>query len=75
MQLKDFKKLVAYCRSAGILSYKGEVEFTLSPNDPKEERSVARKYRKVEEKVEQALEKLSDEDLLLYSSQGISGDV
>lgn len=48
-----------------------EVEFTLSPNDPKEDRYVQRRMKKVEEAVEEKLATLSDEDLLLYSSQGI----
>lgn len=75
MQLKDFKKLVQFCRSAGVLTYKGEIEFTLSPEDPKLEKTTRRKLRKVENKVEETLAGLSEEDLLLYSSQGISGDV
>ena len=72
MQLKDFKALVKFCRSAGVLAYKGEVEFTLSAEDPKVERAAIRKLRKVEDAVEDKLEQLSDEDLLLYSSQGVS---
>ncbi len=71
--LKDLKKLVAYARSMGILVYKdGDLEFHLSPNDPKEDRQVTRKLRKVQEAVDETLGNMSDEDLLLYSSQGIS---
>ena len=73
MELKDLKKLVSYCRSVGVLVYKsGEVEFHLSPNDPKEDRQVTRKLRKVQEAVDERIAELDDESLLLYSSQGIS---
>ena len=73
MQLKDLKKLVAYCRQAGITTYKsGDVEFTLSSVDPKEEKKVVKKLKQVERTVEQRLAELSDEDILLYSAQGFS---
>jgi hypothetical protein len=70
--LKDFKKLVAYCRSVGVLSYSGEVSFTLSPNDPKEDKRTIRKLQKVEDAVEQRLAELGDEDLLLYSASSLN---
>lgn len=73
MTLKDLKKLVAYCRSAGITTYKTQdVEFTLSSADPKEEKKAAKKILKVEKTVEERLATMSDEDILLYSSQGFS---
>lgn len=73
MTLKELKKLVSYCRQAGITTYKSEdVEFTLSAADPKEEKRTIRKLQKVEQTVEQKLATMSDEDILLYSSQGYS---
>jgi hypothetical protein len=71
VDLKTLKKLVAYCRQAGITTYKsGDVEFILSPTDPKEEKKILKKHLKVEKTVEQKLAEMSDEDILLYSSQG-----
>jgi hypothetical protein len=69
MELKELKKLVAYCRSAGITTYKtNDVEFTLSLSDPREEKKLSKKIAKVEKTVEQKLAELSEEDLLLYSA-------
>lgn len=71
MTLKELKKLVSYCRQAGITTYKSQdVEFVLSTTDPKEEKRTTRKLRKVEQTVEEKLATMSDEDILLYSSQG-----
>ena len=73
MLLRDFKKLVSYARTAGILVYKSpEVEFTLSINDPKQERITAKKTALIEDSVRDTLAAMSEEDLLLYSSQGMS---
>lgn len=69
MELKDLKRLVAFCRSAGVISYEsGQVKFTLSLNDPKEDKRTVRKLQKVEKTVEEKLAEMSEEDLLLYSS-------
>jgi hypothetical protein len=73
VELKELMRLVKFCRGAGVMSYKsGDTEFTLSPNDPKEDRRSLKKLRTVEKTVEQKLAEMSEEDLLLYSSQGFS---
>ncbi len=73
MELKELKRLVAFCRNSGILVYKSQdVEFTLSPVDPKEDKKAAKRILKVEKTVEEKLAAMSDEDILLYSSQGFS---
>lgn len=69
MELKELKKLVAYCRSAGVTTYKSDkVEFTLSVSDPKEEKKAVKKLQKVEKTVEERISEMSEEDLLLYSA-------
>jgi hypothetical protein len=73
MELKDLKKLVSYCRQAGITTYKSQdVEFILSAEDPKEQKKELKKILKVEKTVEERLATMNDEDILLYSSQGFS---
>lgn len=69
MELKDFKKLTAYCRSIGVVNYKdNSVEFTLSPNDPKQDKAEAKELKTKPETIEEKLAKMSDEDILLYSA-------
>jgi hypothetical protein len=69
MKLSELKSLSKYCRSVGITHYKdANVEFSLSLNDPKEEKKQLKKFSKVEKTVEQKLATMTDEDLLLYSS-------
>lgn len=73
LSIKEFSKLVKFCRSHGILNYKDEnVEFTLSPSDPKEEKKAVKKIKTVEKTVEERLAEMTDEDLLLYSAASFS---
>ncbi len=73
MDLKELKKLVAYCRSVGISHYESnDVKFDLTSYDPKVEKKVAKKIVKAEKTAEDRIAELSEEDLLLYSSASFS---
>jgi predicted methyltransferase MtxX (methanogen marker protein 4) len=73
MKLSELKALTKYCRSIGIIHYKtADVEFTLSPVNPKEERSVEKKIRLAEKSAMEKLATMSEEEILLYSSSSFN---
>lgn len=73
MELKELKRLVKYCRSVGISHFEsGEVKFDLLPYEPKAEKKMAKKIELAEKSAMEKITQMSEEDLLLYSSQGFN---
>lgn len=71
MTIKELKKLATACRSVGISHYEsGDLKFDLLPWEPKAEKKLAKKIELAEKSAMEKIATMSEEDILLYSSQG-----
>ncbi len=73
MTIRELKKLAKACRDVGISHYEsGDTKFDLLPWEPKVEAKLAKKIELAEKSAMEKIATMSEEDVLLYSSQGFS---